>query len=83
MYMLSLIVSYLVWYIVATVNMAKEHGDFVIGFISQSKLTSDPALIHMTPGKCSNHIDHLGGPVGRGGGWARVWGAQTRFVLGP
>ncbi|XP_067938297.1 uncharacterized protein [Watersipora subatra] len=37
-------------YSFATVSMAQENNDFVIGFISQSKLTSDPTLIHMTPG---------------------------------
>jgi orotidine 5'-phosphate decarboxylase subfamily 1 len=30
--------------------MAEKHKDFVIGFICQSKLTSDPDLIHMMPG---------------------------------
>ncbi|XP_046371709.1 uridine 5'-monophosphate synthase-like [Haliotis rufescens] len=34
----------------ATVKMAEEHSDFVIGFICQSRLTSDPSLLHMTPG---------------------------------
>ena len=32
--------------------MAEEHRDFVIGFICQSRLTSDPAFLHMTPGNC-------------------------------
>lgn len=35
----------------ATVQMAEEHSDFVIGFICQSKLTADPKFLHMTPGK--------------------------------
>lgn len=33
-----------------TVKMAKEHEDFVIGYICQKNLTSDPKFIHMTPG---------------------------------
>ncbi|KAK7098757.1 uridine 5'-monophosphate synthase-like [Littorina saxatilis] len=37
-------------YAKATVKMAEEHKDFVIGFICQSKLASDPAFLHMTPG---------------------------------
>ena len=32
--------------------MAEEHRDFIIGFICQSRLTSDPAFLHMTPGNC-------------------------------
>jgi uridine monophosphate synthetase len=34
----------------ATVKMAEEHSDFVIGFICLKKLSDNPALIHMTPG---------------------------------
>src|SRR5262249_4474398 len=34
----------------ATVDMALEHSDFVIGFIAQRKLTNDPRFVHMTPG---------------------------------
>ncbi|KAF6036080.1 UMPS [Bugula neritina] len=46
---------------VTTVNMAREYSDFVIGFISQSKLTSDPTLLHMTPGvKNTDKGDNLG-----------------------
>lgn len=37
-------------YTKAAVEMAKEHKDFVIGFISLSCLVNDPQLIHMTPG---------------------------------
>ncbi|XP_078580349.1 uridine 5'-monophosphate synthase-like isoform X3 [Branchiostoma floridae x Branchiostoma japonicum] len=37
-------------YTKATVKMAEEHRDFVVGFISQSQLSQDPAFIHMTPG---------------------------------
>lgn len=32
------------------VSWAKQHPDFVMGFISVGKLTDDPSLIHMTPG---------------------------------
>ena len=42
----------------ATVNMARENSDFVIGFISQSKLTSDPTFIHMTPGEYYNAVSY-------------------------
>lgn len=34
----------------ATVNMAHDFSDFVMGFISQKKMTNNPAFIHMTPG---------------------------------
>jgi len=37
-------------YTQATVEMAKQNPDFVIGFISQHQLIEDPAFIHMTPG---------------------------------
>lgn len=37
-------------YTQATVALAKVHKDFVIGFISQQRLTEDPAFIHFTPG---------------------------------
>ena len=32
------------------VNLAKQYADFVIGFITQRKLTDDPKFIHFTPG---------------------------------
>ncbi|XP_072034751.1 uridine 5'-monophosphate synthase-like [Amphiura filiformis] len=48
-------------YTSATVKMAEEHADFVIGFICTSTLTSDPKFIHMTPGvKLSQGGDGLG-----------------------
>lgn len=48
-------------YIQATVAMAKEHQDFVIGFIAQKKLTDEPNFIHMTPGvKLIAGVDALG-----------------------
>lgn len=37
-------------YTKATVKMAEEMSDFVIGFISQSAVSSKPFMIHMTPG---------------------------------
>ena len=44
-----------------TVEMAKEHAEFVIGFITQHRLTDDPRFIHMTPGvKLQQDSDTLG-----------------------
>lgn len=37
-------------YTETTVKLAKEHADFVMGFISQKKIAQDPGFIHMTPG---------------------------------
>lgn len=37
-------------YTAATVEMARQNKDFVIGFIAMKKLTDDPCFIHMTPG---------------------------------
>lgn len=37
--------------------MAEEHRDFVIGFICQSRLTSDPSFLHLTPGTCTWHLN--------------------------
>jgi len=37
-------------YTQATVTMAENHEDFVMGFISQGKLSDRPGLIHFTPG---------------------------------
>ncbi len=37
-------------YTEAAVQMAKEYSDFVIGFISQHRITNEPYFIHMTPG---------------------------------
>lgn len=48
-------------YTKAAVELAKEHKDFVIGFISMKKLTDDPGMIYMTPGvKKEKGIDALG-----------------------
>ena len=35
---------------VATVKMAEEHSDFVMGFIAQERLSDNPDLLHFTPG---------------------------------
>mgnify|MGYP004002247951 CR=1 FL=1 len=37
-------------YTTKTLEMAKEHKDFVIGFITMKKLLEDPCFINMTPG---------------------------------
>ncbi len=37
-------------YTEATIAMAKEHKDFVIGFITMRQLIDDPCFINMTPG---------------------------------
>lgn len=37
-------------YATETLKMAENNKDFVIGFISQSRISSDPAFVHMTPG---------------------------------
>lgn len=48
-------------YTKATVKMAEEHDDFVIGFICTSKVSDDPKFLHLTPGvKLQTGIDKLG-----------------------
>lgn len=43
------------------VEMAKDHADFVTGFISMHKLIDDPRFVHMTPGvQLATGSDHLG-----------------------
>lgn len=37
-------------YTEATVQMAQQYSDFVIGFISQHRIAEEPYFIHMTPG---------------------------------
>lgn len=37
-------------FFIETVKMAEENSDFVIGFISQKNVSSNPALIHIAPG---------------------------------
>ncbi len=37
-------------YAAHAVEMALQFSDFVIGFIAQSQLLSDPRFLHMTPG---------------------------------
>lgn len=47
----SLFLSIKVWiFIIDTVEMAESNQDYVIGFICQKKLTSNPVFLHMTPG---------------------------------
>lgn len=48
-------------YTTRVVEMAKNHKDFVVGFISQSCLLDDPQFVHMTPGvQLSTGGDALG-----------------------
>lgn len=48
-------------YAQATVAMARDHHDFVIGFIAQRKLVEDPCFLHLTPGvNLSDRQDRLG-----------------------
>ncbi|XP_074660161.1 uncharacterized protein LOC141912712 [Tubulanus polymorphus] len=48
-------------YTQATVAMALEHKDFVIGLICREKLTSDPSILHCVPGvKLEEGKDSLG-----------------------
>lgn len=43
------------------VSLAEQYADFVIGFISQGKLSNNPKLIHLTPGvKLAVGADSLG-----------------------
>jgi len=49
-------------YTQAAVGMAHEYSDFVIGFISQRKLTENPKFLHLTPGV---HIHNSGDPLGQ------------------
>lgn len=37
-------------YIDASLQMAKDHADFVMGFITTHAITDDPRFLHMTPG---------------------------------
>jgi uridine monophosphate synthetase len=48
-------------YTEAAIKIAKEHPEFVIGFICQQKLVDDPSFIHLTPGvKLAKGNDPLG-----------------------
>lgn len=42
--------------------MAETNRDLVIGYISQSRVSSDPHLLHMTPGV---HLDESGDSLGQ------------------
>lgn len=46
----------------ATVKLAEENSDFVIGFICMRKLSSNPCFIHMTPGV---HLQAKGDNIGQ------------------
>lgn len=37
-------------YTQSAVELAMEHADFVVGFISQQQITEDPRFVHLTPG---------------------------------
>ncbi|GAB5359826.1 hypothetical protein AAMO2058_000575600 [Amorphochlora amoebiformis] len=48
-------------YTEASVKMAEDYPDFVMGFISMRKLTANPGIIHMTPGvKLVKGTDNMG-----------------------
>ncbi len=48
-------------YTAASIEYAKRHKDFVIGFIAMRKLTDDPSFVHITPGvKLQKGTDNLG-----------------------
>lgn len=48
-------------YTKASIELAKQHKDFVMGFISMQKLDDEPGFIYMTPGvKLEKGIDALG-----------------------
>lgn len=48
-------------YTESAITLAKQHSDFVIGFVSQQKLTEIPTFLHFTPGiKEVSSYDHLG-----------------------
>lgn len=49
-------------YTETAIKMAKKHADFVIGFISQEKLTDDPSFIYMCPGV---HLSAEGDSIGQ------------------
>ena len=49
-------------YTEASVEMAKLNRDFVIGFISQGRVTDDPGFIHFTPGV---NMAATGDPLGQ------------------
>lgn len=49
-------------YTKSAVKMAVENDDFVIGFISTSRVTDDPKFVHMTPGV---NLDVMGDLLGQ------------------
>lgn len=45
----------------ASLKIAEEHTDFVVGLITQNLFSQDPGIIHITPGvKIEEKRDHLG-----------------------
>ncbi len=49
-------------YTEASIAMAEDHTDSVMGFISMKKLSNDPGMIHMTPGV---HLEQSGDALGQ------------------
>lgn len=48
-------------YAAEALSWARQHADFVVGFITTHRLTEDPAWIHMTPGvHLGRRTDRLG-----------------------
>lgn len=48
-------------YIQASYELALKHQDFVIGFITQSRVTADPRFVHFMPGvNISSSGDQMG-----------------------
>src|SRR3989338_6622027 len=48
-------------YTQATIEMAKQHRDFVVGFVAQHRLIDDPDFLYFTPGiQLANKSDALG-----------------------
>lgn len=44
-----------------TLNLARQHSDFVIGFITQTPLSAEPSWLNLTPGvQIAVSADHLG-----------------------
>ena len=37
-------------YVSATVQLAEDNKDFVMGFICQNRLSDNPQMVHLTPG---------------------------------
>ena len=35
----------------ATIQIAEENKDFIIGFICQNRISENPQMLHLTPGR--------------------------------